>query len=153
MKIILNYPSANAEAQIIRLIEREEQAQEKTPAPLDPRHILDARKAVQMMHRSDAIVQYIVDLIMATREPEKYPDSPLSKWISTGSSPRASLALMKCAKASAFLNGKTYVDPEDLRQVVHAVLRHRLILSYDALADGITPDQVIDEILKQVAVA
>lgn len=153
MKIILNYPSANAEAQIIRLTEREEQAQEKTPAPLDPRHILDARKVVQMMHRSDAIVQYIVDLIMATREPEKYPDSPLSKWISTGSSPRASLALMKCAKASAFLNGKTYVDPEDVRQVVHAVLRHRLILSYDALADGITPDQVIDEILKQVAVA
>ena len=90
---------------------------------------------------------------MTTRKPERYPDSPLQQWLTVGSSPRASIAIDKCARAQAWLKGKDYVDPEDVRSVAHAVLRHRLVLSYDALADGITADAVIDEILKQVAVA
>ena len=102
---------------------------------------------------SDAIIDYIVAIVMATRHPERYPNSHLSLWINTGSSPRASIALDKCARAHAWLNNKDYVDPDDVRSIVHEVLRHRLMLSYDAMADGITADQVIDEILHQVAVA
>jgi MoxR-like ATPase len=94
----------------------------------------------------------MVAIVMATRKPENYPDSPLSKWIAVGSSPRASLALDKSARAMAWLNDKEFVDPDDVRQIVHAVLRHRLILTYDALAEGISADQIIDEILTQVAV-
>ena len=90
---------------------------------------------------------------MATRKPERYQDSTLEEWLTVGSSPRASIAIDKCARAQAWLNGKDFVDPDDVRSVVHSVLRHRLVLSYDALADGITADDVIDEILKQVAVA
>jgi len=99
------------------------------------------------------MVDYIVAIVMATRKPERYPNSPLKQWISVGSSPRASISLDKAARAQAWLNNKDFVDPEDVRSIVHSVLRHRLILSYDAMADGITADQVIDEILHQVAVA
>ena len=87
---------------------------------------------------------------MATRDPKRYPDSPLKDWIRVGSSPRASIALDKCARASAWLAGRDYVTPDDVRGVAHSVLRHRLILSYDALADSVNADAVIDEILKQV---
>ena len=90
---------------------------------------------------------------MATRKPERYADSSLSKWISTGSSPRASITLDKCARAHAWLSGKNYVDPDDVRAVIHNVLRHRLMLTYDAMAEGVTADDVIDELIKQVAVA
>lgn len=90
---------------------------------------------------------------MATRKPARYENSSLKDWIHIGSSPRASINLDKCARAHAWLSGKDYVDPDDVRAVLHDVLRHRLILSYEALAEGITPDTVIDEIIKQVAVA
>jgi MoxR-like ATPase len=96
---------------------------------------------------------YIVALVMATRDPARYADSRLRDWIRVGSSPRASIALDNAARASAWLAGRAYVDPEDVRGVAHAVLRHRLILSYDALAEGISSDAVIDELLRQVAAA
>jgi MoxR-like ATPase len=95
----------------------------------------------------------MVAIVMATRKPERYPNSSLPLWISVGSSPRASIALDKCARAHAWLKNKNFVDPEDVRSIAHAVLRHRLILSYDAMADGVTADQVIDEILRNVSVA
>ena len=90
---------------------------------------------------------------MATRKPERYAESELQNWINIGSSPRASIALDKASRAYAWLQGKDFVDPDDVRKVVHAVLRHRLMLSYEALAEGINSDQVIDEIIKQGAVA
>ena len=89
---------------------------------------------------------------MATRKPERY-EGELRNWIDVGSSPRASIALDKSSRAYAWMQGKDFVDPDDVRSVVHAVLRHRLILSYEAIADGINSDQVVDEIVKQVAVA
>ena len=92
-------------------------------------------------------------LVMATRRPERFENSDLKHWINVGSSPRASIALDKCARAQAWLNGADFVDPDVIKSVCHAVLRHRLILSYDALADGVSSDQVIDEILRQVVVA
>ncbi|MEW6996209.1 AAA family ATPase [Colwelliaceae bacterium BS250] len=153
MKINLDYPDHESEAQIVKLVRGEETPTKDEFVPIDPQCIFDAREEVRDIHCSDAVLDYMVSIIMATRTPEKYPNSPLEKWIGVGSSPRASLAVDKSARAMAWLNGKEFVEPDDVRQIVHAVLRHRLILTYDALADGITADQVIDEILKQVAVA
>lgn len=153
MKINLEYPDDEAEAQIIRLVRGEETGVEVKTEIIDAEHIFSAREEVHHIHMEDAMVDYIVAIVMATRKPERFPDSPLKQWISVGSSPRASISLDKAARAQAWLNNKDFVDPEDVRSIVHSVLRHRLILSYDAMADGITADQVIDEILHQVAVA
>jgi MoxR-like ATPase len=103
------------------------------------------------MRVAEPVEQYLVDLVTATRQPERY-GKDLGRWIDTGSSPRASIALHRAGRASAWLDQRDYVTPEDVQGVLHAIMRHRLILTYDALADRITPDQVIDEILQQVAV-
>ncbi|PTP39429.1 AAA family ATPase [Vibrio splendidus] len=153
MKINLDYPDADADEQIIKMVRSEEKPSTDKPAPIDPQCIFDARDQLRDIHCSDAVLKYIVAIVVATRQPELYPDSPLSQWICVGSSPRATIALDKCSRAMAWLNGKDFVDPDDVRNVVHGVLRHRLILSYDALAEGVSSDRVIDEILSQVAVA
>ncbi|WP_295904042.1 MoxR family ATPase [uncultured Vibrio sp.] len=153
MKINLDYPDADAEEQIIKMVRSEEKPSTDKPAPIDPQCIFDAREQLRDIHCSDAVLKYIVAIVVATRQPELYPESPLSQWIGVGSSPRATIALDKCSRAMAWLNGKDFVDPDDVRKVVHGVLRHRLILSYDALAEGVSSDRVIDEILSQVAVA
>ncbi|PHX06012.1 AAA family ATPase [Vibrio splendidus] len=153
MKINLDYPDADAEEQIIKMVRSEEKPSTEKPAPIDPQCIFDARDQLRDIHCSDAVLKYIVAIVVATRQPELYPESPLSQWIGVGSSPRATIALDKCSRAMAWLNGKDFVDPDDVRNVVHGVLRHRLILSYDALAEGVSSDRVIDEILSQVAVA
>ncbi|WP_172379062.1 AAA family ATPase [Vibrio sp. Vb339] len=153
MKINLDYPDADAEEQIIKMVRSEEKPSTDKPAPIDPQCIFDARDQLRDIHCSDAVLKYIVAIVVATRQPELYPESPLSQWIGVGSSPRATIALDKCSRAMAWLNGKDFVDPDDVRKVVYGVLRHRLILSYDALAEGVSSDRVIDEILSQVAVA
>ncbi|MEZ8792679.1 AAA family ATPase [Vibrio splendidus] len=153
MKINLDYPDADAEEQIIKMVRSEEKPSTEKPAPIDPQCIFDARDQLRDIHCSDAVLKYIVAIVVATRQPELYPESPLSQWIGVGSSPRATIALDKCSRAMAWLNGKDFVDPDDVRNVVYGVLRHRLILSYDALAEGVSSDRVIDEILSQVAVA
>ena len=152
MKINLDYPDDASEAAIIKLVRSEEHATAEVEN-ISPEHIFTARKEIHDIFCSDAIIDYIVAIVMTTRKPERYPDSPLASWLTVGSSPRASISIDKCARAQAWLNGKDFVAPEDVRAVVHAVLRHRLVLSYDALADGITSEDVIDEILKRVAVA
>lgn len=153
MKINLEYPDDEAEAQIIKLVRGEELAAKSEVVKIDPKHIFTARDEIHRIHMEDSIVDYIVAIVMATRKPQRYPDSPLQQWISVGSSPRASISLDKAARAQAWLNNKDFVDPDDVKSVVHSVLRHRLILSYDAMADGVSADKVIDEILRQVAVA
>ncbi|NMP15325.1 MoxR family ATPase [Thalassotalea sp. Y01] len=153
MKINLEYPDDVAEAQIIKLVRSEESSANDSATTIDPEHIFKAREQIHNIHMSDAMVDYIVAIIMATRKPQRYQDSPLDSWIQVGSSPRASIALDKAARAHAWLKGKEYVDPDDVRSIVHSVLRHRLSLSYDAMADGISADKVIDEILNQVSVA
>lgn len=152
MKINLDYPDDAAEGEIIKLVRSEEKSI-ATIENISPEHIFTAREEIHNIHCSQAIIDYIVAIVMTTRKPERYPDSPLQQWLTVGSSPRASIAIDKCARAQAWLKGKDFVDPDDVRAVAHSVLRHRLVLSYDALADGITADAVIDEILKQVAVA
>jgi MoxR-like ATPase len=151
MKISVDYPQPDAELAIIRMLQVEE-AHPTTSLQMIPQsHIFAARETIQQMAVSPAVEQYIVDLVVATRVPEKFGDK-LTRWIDTGSSPRASISLHRACRASAWLDGRDYVDPEDVRSVVHSVMRHRLIMTYDALADHITPDAIIDEIIQQVAV-
>jgi len=152
MKVTVDYPDDDTEAKIIKLVRGEEQVQQSVEQ-IDAEHMFVARDEIHAIHMSESIVDYIVAIVMATRKPERYPDSLLKDWLNVGSSPRASISLDKCARTSAWLNGKDFCDPGDVRAIVHSVLRHRLVLSYDAMADGITADKVIDEILRQVAVA
>ncbi|WP_153913215.1 AAA family ATPase [Shewanella sp. TC10] len=153
MKILLDYPDDEAELSIIELVRAEELSSDNTLSCIDADNIFKAREQIKKITMTPAITAYIVAIVMATRKPARYPDSSLSEWLTVGSSPRASIALDKCARAAAWLAGKTFVDPDDVRSIVHSVLRHRLVLSYDAIADGITPDMVIDELLRQVVAA
>lgn len=151
MKVSVDYPQAEAELAIIRMLQAEE-GQQTAPLTMIPQsHIFTARDVIQKMQVSAAVEQYIVDLVMATRLPGKFGDK-LAHWIDTGSSPRASISLHRACRASAWLDGRENVNPDDVRSVLHPIMRHRLILTYDALADQISPDDIIDEIIQQVAV-
>jgi len=151
MKIAVDYPDTDAELAIVRLLQAEESHQDEALSSITQDHIFAARETIGAMQISPPVEQYIVDLVMATRMPDSYGEK-LGSWVDTGSSPRASIALHRTSRASAWLEGRDHVTPDDVRSVLHAVLRHRLILSYDALADRVSPDQVIDEIITQVAV-
>ncbi len=152
MKVNIDYPEDDIELGIMRLVRGEEQpSSSEKPIKIQQQSVFDARKEIHEMHVSENVEKYMVALVMATRKPERYEGS-LRDWIEVGSSPRASIALDKSSRAYAWMQGKDFVDPDDVRSIVHAVLRHRLILSYEAVADGISTDQVVDEIVKQVAV-
>jgi MoxR-like ATPase len=151
MKVNLDYPATGAELDIVRLVHSEEQPVDGTSVSVAQKAIFSARDVVRQVHVSDNVERYLVDIVMATREPGGYEN--LGHWIHIGSSPRASIGLHRAARARAFLEGRDFVDPDDVRAVAHGVLRHRLILSYDAMAENVSPDQVIDDILRQVAVA
>jgi MoxR-like ATPase len=151
MKISVNYPDSEAELEIIRLLQSEEGNEAGELQMIAQDHIFAARDEIQNMQASAAVEQYIVDLVIATRQPHEFGDQ-LGQWIDTGSSPRASINLHRASRASAWLDQRDYVTPEDVRAVLHPILRHRLIITYDALADNVTPDNIIDELVKQVAV-
>ena len=151
MKISVDYPQAEAELEIVRMLQAEEGAQGGQLEMISQDHIFAARDTIQKMQVAEAVEQYIVDLVMATRQPQLFGDK-LGGWIDTGSSPRASIALHRSSRASAWLDGRDHVTPDDVRSVLHAIMRHRLIITYDALADKISPDDIIDEIMRQVAV-
>ena len=151
MKISVDYPQAEAELEIVRMLQLEEGAKGEQLQMISQDNIFAARETIQQMKVSEPVEQYIVDLVMATRQPELFGDK-LGGWIDTGSSPRASIALHRSSRASAWLDGRDHVTPDDVRSVLHAIMRHRLIITYDALADKISPDDIIDEIIRQVAV-
>ena len=151
-KISVDYPDGDAELGIMKLVRGEESAPSTVADPIDQAAVFAARREMHDVHMSDSVEHYLVDLVIATREPARFGDK-LKGWLETGSSPRATIGLDKATRAKAWLAGRDHATPDDVRSVVHAVLRHRLILSYDATADGIGPDQVIDEIITQVAVA
>jgi MoxR-like ATPase len=114
--------------------------------------VFDARKEISAVTVSEPVENYIVALVYATRTPAKY-DADLAKWIEVGVSPRASLALDKVSRSHAWFQRRDFVTPDDVKAIVHDVFRHRLILSYEAHAAGMTADRVIDRILERVAVA
>lgn len=164
MKISVDYPDDDAELEIIRLVRGEETDPKLTAEPdtdknnantniqLDPSIVMQARAELALVEISEISERYIVALVMATRKPERYLASSLSRWIEVGASPRASISLDKCARAYAWLQARDYVEPDDIRAMAHAVLGHRITLSYDALADGVTQQQVIDELLDYVVI-
>jgi MoxR-like ATPase len=156
MKVLLDYPSAENESQVLRLLRNEEFAQGASTTSakgfsLAQEVIFAARKEVSAVHVSPAIDNYLIDLINATRHPADY-DEDLARWIAIGASPRGGIGLDRCARADAWLQGQDFVSPDNVRAVVHPVLRHRLQLSYDAVADGVSADQVLDRILDKVAI-
>ena len=150
-KLILNYPNKDSEKQILNLIRNNSFKNLDEAKKFDQAIIFSAREEVEKIESSEAIVQYIVDLVDATRSPAKYSDS-LSKWITMGVSPRATIAIDSASRAMAWLSGKSYVDPDDVRSVIFPVLRHRLYLSYEAYSENISSDDVIKEIIKSVEV-
>ena len=127
-------------------------AQQAPGMPIPQDAVFEARKEIHQVHIAESIEQYIVDLIDGTRYPDKY-SADLDSWIDVGASPRGGIALDKCSRAHAWLQGQDHVTPDNVRAVVHDVLRHRLMLSYQASASGVSANAVIDELLKHVAVA
>jgi MoxR-like ATPase len=152
MHLEIDYPGAETELEILRLTRNEAMhAEVVTPPNLSQADILSARQDVLKIHLDEALEQYIVQLIIATRQPECY-DAELANWIEFGASPRATIALDKCARAHAWLMGRDFVGPDNIQAVFHNVLRHRLLLSYEAEAEGVNSNQVLDKIMQLVPV-
>ncbi len=153
MHVLIDYPDNDSELEILRLnrSEQNNNKENKKKNKLSPEIIFEARNEIAEITISESMERYIVDIIAATRYPEKYSQE-LKQWIDFGASPRGSIAIDRSSRTHAWMNGSTFVTPDNIRAVVHDCLRHRLILSYEANADSITPDHVLDEILKQVAV-
>ena len=154
MHVRIYYPETSAEKQILALARGEAIAQ-KTPKPeteISQEAIFAARKEIIQMHMAEAVEEYLIQLILATRTPEKYSQE-VAEWIEFGASPRATIALDRCARAHAWLQQRDFVSPDDVQAVIHDCLRHRLILNYEAEADGKNVDSVVDELLQRVPVA
>ncbi len=152
MHVNVDYPDATAEMEILRLTRAEASHNTaRPPRPLRQETVFAARQAVLSMHMAAPVEQYIVQLVIASRKPGTYSQQ-LAGWIEYGGSPRATIALDRCARAHAWLRGQDYVSPDDVQAVAADVLRHRLILSFEAEANGVTPDQVIAELLALVPV-
>lgn len=153
MHVSIGYPDHGSEKQILSLA-RGEALASQAPAPtseISQASIIQARKQVLQVHMAEAVEEYLIQLVLATRQPEKYNDK-LAGWLEYGASPRATIAIDRCARAHAWLAQRDFVSPDDVQSVLHDCMRHRLILSYEAEADGVTADQVIDELIRQVAV-
>ncbi|MEW6983326.1 AAA family ATPase [Colwelliaceae bacterium 6471] len=153
MHVEIDYPDATSELAILRLNRGEALKQvKKNTSEISQADIFAARDEVMQIHMAPSIENYIVDLIMATRSPEKYDDK-LKQWLAYGASPRATIALDRCSRARAWLHNRDFVSPEDVQAVFHNVLRHRILLTYQAEAEGITANQLLDHLLSLVALA
>lgn len=162
MHVMITYPPVEDEVKVIRLVRGEEQAAlakinggetapaKERPEPISRDIVFAARAEIAALHVSEAIERYMADLVQATRTPELYSED-LARWIEIGVSPRASIALDKCSRTHAWLKGRDYVDPVDVRAILNDVFRHRLSLSFEADGDGLSPDRVIEDIAAQVA--
>ena len=176
MKVVIGYTERHLEGEILRLVRAEEVRKQaglersQSPAPdlsaVSAQHkpaaaaalmgstalqaLGAARQAVSSVYVSPALEDYLVDLVHATRAADRF-DAELGRWIEVGASPRGTIALDRCARAHAWLQGQDFVSPSDVHAVLHACLRHRLVLSHEALAAGVSADQVIDRVLALVA--
>ena len=148
MHVRVGYPNVGAEREILRLVRREQMAAAPASAPVSQAALFAARREALGLHMAEAVETYIVQLVAATRS----PDSPAAGYLDYGASPRGSIALDRCARARAWLRGRDYVSPEDVQAVAADALRHRLILSYAAEAEGKTADDVVGALLAQVPV-
>lgn len=152
MHLEIDYPGVETELAVLRLTRNEALNLDPIKPPsLSQADIFSARKALLEIHLDEALERYLVQLVIATREPKEYSEQ-LASWIEFGASPRATIALDKCARAHAWLMGRDFVGPDNIQAVFHNVLRHRLLLSYEAEAEGVTSNQVLDSILQLVPV-
>lgn len=150
LKLIIKYPTREEEVQILR-----ENISDTFPISnkvLSPADILKARNLVKMVYMDEKIEQYILDIVFATRYPKEFKLEKLQQFISFGASPRGSIFLALAAKGYAFIKRRGYVIPEDIRAVCHDVLRHRIGLTYEAEAENITTEDIINEILNNIEV-
>ncbi len=156
MKVLIDYPSVDDEVEVIRLVRSEEQAaQEKSghstaPVQIAQSAIFAARREIAALHVAEPVERYMAELIDATRSPQRLSED-LGRWVELGASPRASLALDRCGRVHAWLNGRDYLDPQDVQAVAPDVLRHRLGLSFVAQGEGINMEAVIEQLLAVVA--
>lgn len=150
LHVKVDYPAAGSERKILDLSREEQNLNFKSfEKPLTQLELDKARKSVRAVHMSEQVEEYLVQIVLATRNSDKY-GGDLNNWLEYGASPRATIALDVCSKALAWLNNKDFVSPDDIRSVAHDILRHRIILSFEAEANGISSDQVIDELLRVV---
>ena len=145
LKEIIDYPTINEEIEILKRIESG--VIENNPKILDISAINYLQQLTKRVYVDDAIKSYIARIIYATRHPHEFIHEDLANYIEIGSSPRGSIAIMNVAKALAILNGRNYVTPDDCKEMIHSILRHRIELNYAAVADGISTEQIIDAIL------
>jgi MoxR-like ATPase len=154
LHVKVDYPNADAEKLILHLARREAQ-QTSTAAPpfakLSQATLLAARQQVLGLYMADNLERYLIEIILATRNPARY-SSELASWIQWGASPRATIALDRCARAHAWLAGRDYAGPEDIQTMAFDVLRHRLVLSYEAEAAGHTADDFIAKLIELIPV-
>ncbi len=150
----IDYPDAKSEKQILQLV-RNEAKQTNTaaqpPVKIAQQTIFDARDAVLDLHLTPALEEYIVQLVIATRNPAPYSEQ-MANWLRFGASPRATIGLDRAARAHAWLNGRDYVAPEDIHAVAPDILRHRILLTFEAEAEGVSTDQFISELLQYITV-
>ena len=151
----VQYPTVESERRIAELVRNQAQAMpsdsrdQVTPVP--QKVLLAARKDIWNVYLAPTLEEYIVQLVVATRDPAPYSET-LKRWVRFGASPRATIGLERCSRAHAWLEGRDYVSPEDIQAVAHDVLRHRILLTFEAEAEGISSDHVVSEILNHVAV-
>ncbi len=148
LKVVVDYPNRNEELQILRRMSRTETSFDIQPVT-DPHEIKTARRLIDQIHVDEKVEGYVVDLVMATRSPESY-GLHLDQMIQFGVSPRATINLTLAAKANAFLAGRAYVTPRDVREMALDVLRHRLMITYEAEAENRTADSIVTEILNHL---
>lgn len=151
MYVRITYPDVAAEQKILQLSRVEHQGALPATHLITQEQIMEARAAVRDVYLSQDLEQYLIQLVMATRKPEMY-DAQLASWIRFGASPRATIAFDRCAKAHAWLHGRDFVAPDDIQAVAYDVLRHRILLTFTAEAEGVTTDDCIRHILQLVAV-
>ena len=155
MHVTITYPDADAEQKILQLNRDEARASvSQSPAPdivIQQRDLFAARQEILDVHMSQPLEQYLLQLVLATRNPEVY-GKELGNWLEYGASPRASIALDRCSRAHAWLDKRDYVTPDDIQAIAFDVLRHRIILSFEAEAEGITAERFISELMHRVAV-
>ncbi len=158
MHVSIGYPDAKSESMILKLARaeaaNENQAGDKLgqiSEKISQQTIFAARNEVLQLHMADNLQQYLLQMVLATRNPASY-GADLGQWLLYGASPRATIALDRCARAHAWLAGRDFVSPEDIQAIAFDVLRHRIILSYEAEAEGVTPDTFIRELISRIAV-
>ncbi len=155
LHVRISYPQQHEEKEILELsrneAHRNHQLHPQEHSQISQETIFAAREEVLNIYMAENLQQYLIQLVLASRESEVY-GSDLAQWIQYGASPRATITLDRCSRALAWLDGRDYVTPEDIQSIAYDVLRHRLILNYEAEADGITTDKVISELIKRIAV-